>query len=80
MVSRWEAPVDAIALDRTTVMVGHLASLLRKFGPPEKTMAFCVDIPHAKLMARLLNDALGHLGLQPYAVSIVAEEGQAPFW
>jgi len=61
-------------------MVDHLAGLLRKFGPTEKTMVFCVDIPHAQLVARLLNDALGHLGLQPYAVPIVAEEGQAPVW
>jgi len=66
--------------DRTRVMVDHLAGLLRKFGPTEKTMVFCVDIPHAQLVARLLNDALGHLGLQPYAVPIVAEEGQAPVW
>jgi type I restriction enzyme R subunit len=66
--------------DRTRVMVNHLASLLRKFGPTEKTMVFCVDISHAQLVARLLNDDLGHLGLQPYAVPIVAEEGQAPVW
>lgn len=66
--------------DRTRVMVNHLAGLLRKFGPTEKTMVFCVDIPHAQLVARLLNDALSHLGLQPYAVPIVAEEGQAPVW
>jgi type I restriction enzyme R subunit len=61
-------------------MVDHLAGLLRKFGPTEKTMVFCVDIPHAQLVARLLNDALGHLVLHPYAVPIVAEEGQAPVW
>jgi type I restriction enzyme R subunit len=66
--------------DRTKTMVSHLASLLRKFGPTDKTMVFCVDIPHAQLVARLLNDAFGHLGLQPYAVPIVAEEGQAPVW
>jgi type I restriction enzyme, R subunit len=66
--------------DRTKTMVNHLAGLLRKFGPTEKTMVFCVDIAHAQLVARLLNDALGHLGLQPYAVPIVAEEGQAPVW
>ena len=44
--------------DRTKVMVDHLAGLLRKFGPTEKTMVFCVDIPHAQLVARLLNDSL----------------------
>ena len=66
--------------DRTRVMTDHLSGLLRKFGPTEKTMVFCVDIPHAQLVARLLNDTLGHLGLQPYAVPIVSEEGQAPVW
>ncbi len=43
-------------------------------------MVFCVDIPHAQLVSRLLNDDFGNLGLQPYAVPIVAEEGQAPVW
>lgn len=66
--------------DRTRVMANHLAGLLRKFGPAEKTMVFCVDIPHAQLVARLLNDSFGHLGMQPYAVPIVSEEGQAPVW
>jgi superfamily II DNA or RNA helicase len=66
--------------DRTRAMVDHLAGLLRRFGPTERTMVFCVDIPHAQLVARLLNDAFGHLGLQPYAVPIVAEEAGALTW
>ena len=66
--------------DRTRVMTKHLAGLMKKFGPSDKTMVFCVDISHAQLVARILNDELGNLGLQPYAVPIVAEEGQAPVW
>lgn len=66
--------------DRTKVMVDHLAGLLRRFGPTERTMVFCVDIPHAQQVARLLNDAFGYLGLDPYAVPIVAEESDALIW
>ncbi len=66
--------------DRTEAMVDHLAGLLRRFGPRDKTMVFCVDMAHAQLVARLLNDHFGHLGLEPYAVPIVSEEGQAPAW
>ncbi len=66
--------------DRTEAMVGHLASLLRRLGPTDKTMVFCVDMAHAQLVSRLLNDRFGHLGLEPYAVPIVSEEGQAPAW
>lgn len=66
--------------DRTRAMVDHLAGLLRRFGPTERTMVFCVDIPHAQLVARLLNDAFAYLGLDPYAVPIVAEEADALTW
>ncbi len=66
--------------DRTQTMAEHLADLLRRFGPTDKTMVFCVDIAHAQLVARLLNDAFSTLGMSPYAVPIVAEEGQAPTW
>jgi type I restriction enzyme R subunit len=31
-------------------------------------------------VARLLNDRFGHLGLEPYAVPIISEEGEAPAW
>ncbi|MBN1454157.1 MAG: DEAD/DEAH box helicase family protein [Anaerolineales bacterium] len=66
--------------DRTKAMSGHLAGLLRRFGPSEKTMIFCVDISHAQLVAKQLNDAFVDLGMAPYAVPIVSEEGQAPVW
>ena len=66
--------------DRTEAMVEHLASLLRRFGPTDKTMVFCVDMAHAQLVKRLLNNHFGHLGPQPYAVPIISEEGQAPVW
>jgi len=62
--------------DRTRAMVDHLARLLRRFGPLEKTMVFCVDTDHAQLVSRLLNDHFGHLGYDDYAVPIVAEEGE----
>lgn len=66
--------------DRTATMVEHLAGLLRRFGATEKTMVFCVDMDHARLVARLLNDHFGHLGLDPYSVAIISEEGQALPW
>jgi type I restriction enzyme R subunit len=62
--------------DRTQAMVVHLAGLLRRFGPMEKTMVFCVDTAHAQLAARYLNDAFAHLGYVDYATPIVAEEGE----
>jgi len=62
--------------DRTKTMVNHLAQLLRKFGIWEKTMVFCVDIEHARLVAKLLQDEFGpETGLDNYAVPIVSEEG-----
>jgi len=63
--------------DRTAAMVDHLAGLLRRFGPTEKTMVFCVDMAHAQLTARLLGDRFAHLGLEDYAKAIVSEEGEA---
>ncbi|MDR7415277.1 MAG: DEAD/DEAH box helicase family protein [Armatimonadota bacterium] len=63
--------------DRTREMVRHLAGLLRRFGPMEKTMVFCVDMEHARLVARLLRDELGpETGLDNYAVPIISEEGE----
>ena len=62
--------------DRTQAMVAHLAGLLRRFGPMQKTMVFCVDTAHAQLAARRLNDAFAYLGYDDYAVPIVAEEGE----
>ncbi|GBC78789.1 hypothetical protein HRbin08_02287 [bacterium HR08] len=67
--------------DRTATMVGHLAQLLRRFGHMDKTMVFCVDIEHARLVARLLQDEFGpETGLDRYAVPIVSEEEDASKW
>ena len=66
--------------DRTEAMVDHLAGLMRRFGPTDKTMVFCVDMAHAQLVTRLLNNHFGHLRLEPYAVPIISEEGQATGW
>ncbi|WP_376791878.1 EcoAI/FtnUII family type I restriction enzme subunit R [Thermoflexus sp.] len=62
--------------DRTRAMVKHLAGLLRRFGHMEKTMVFCVDMEHARLVARLLQEEFGpETGLDHYAVPIISEEG-----
>jgi len=63
--------------DRTREMVEHLAGLLRRFGKMEKTMIFCVDMEHARLVARLLQDEFGpETGLSNFAVPIISEEGE----
>ncbi|WP_340690621.1 EcoAI/FtnUII family type I restriction enzme subunit R [Hydrogenobacter thermophilus] len=63
--------------DRTRAMVKHLAKLLRDFGPMEKTMVFCVDMEHARLVARLLQEEFGpETSLDNYAVPIISEEGE----
>lgn len=64
--------------DRTELMTAHLAQLLRRFGPIQKTMVFCVDMAHAQEVARLLNNHFADLGYgDDYAVAIVSEEGEA---
>ncbi len=63
--------------DRPRAMVKPLAGLLRRFVPKEKTMVFCVDMEHARLVARLLQDEFGpETGLSNYAVPIISEEGE----
>lgn len=63
--------------DRTRAMVQHLAGLLRRFGKMEKTMVFCVDMEHARLVARLLQNEFGpETSLSNYAVPIISEEGE----
>ncbi len=63
--------------DRTRTLVQHLARLLRQFGSMHKTMVFCVDMEHAREVARLLNNEFADLGLgEQYAVPIVSEEGE----
>lgn len=66
--------------DRTTAMVKHLAGLLKRFGAMDKTMVFCVDMSHARLVARLLQNEFSSFGYSDYAVPIIAEEGEASFW
>lgn len=66
--------------DRTEALVKHLAGLLQRFGPMEKTMVFCVDMEHARLAARLLQNEFSALGFSDYAVPIISEEGQAAPW
>ncbi len=63
--------------DRTQAMVKHLAGLLRRFGHMEKTMVFCVNMEHAREVARLLQNEFGpETGLDNYAVPIISEEGE----
>lgn len=63
--------------DRTRAMVRHLATLLRRYGAMDKTLVFCVDMEHARLVARLLQDEFGpETGLDHYAVPIISEEGE----
>lgn len=63
--------------DRTRTLIEHLASLLRLFGPLQKTMIFCVDMDHAQEVARQLNNTFAELGYgDHYAVPIVSEEGE----
>jgi len=63
--------------DRTKLMTDHLAQLLRRFGPMQKTMVFCVDMEHAQDVARQLNNHFVDLGHgDDYAVAIVSEEGE----
>lgn len=62
--------------DRTVLMTEHLAKLIRRFGPMHKTMVFCVDMNHAREVARLLNNHFADMGYgDDYAVAIVSEEG-----
>jgi type I restriction enzyme R subunit len=62
--------------DRTRAMCDHLAGLLRRTGPMDRTMVFCVDMAHARLVAENLQTAFGHLGYDNYAVPIISEEGE----
>lgn len=61
--------------DRTAKMSEHLAGLLSRFGPMEKTIVFCVDMDHASAVAAELQNHFGHLGYSDYAVPIISEEG-----
>ncbi len=43
-------------------------------------MVFCVDMDHARLVARLLQNEFADLGYYDYAVPIISEEGEAATW
>jgi type I restriction enzyme R subunit len=62
--------------DRTRAMCDHLAGLLHRTGPMDRTMVFCVDMAHARLVAENLQTAFGYLGYDNYAVPIISEEGE----
>jgi type I restriction enzyme R subunit len=62
--------------DRTAAMCDHLSGLLNRTGPMDRTMVFCVDMAHARLVAENLQTAFGHLGYDNYAVPIISEEGE----
>jgi type I restriction enzyme R subunit len=63
--------------DRTAAIADHLTELLQRFEPMAKTMVFCVDVQHARLVASLLQNNFASLGYADYAVPIVSEEPEA---
>jgi len=64
--------------DRVEIMVADLAEKLRTFGSMQRTMVFCVNMDHARDVARELQNHLGpETGLNNYAVRIVSEEPDA---
>ena len=65
---------EIVLPDRTAKICEHLASLLDKFDPMQKTIVFCVNMEHAAQVAKELQNRFSHLGYDDYAVRIVAEE------
>jgi len=65
---------EIVLPDRTAKICDHLASLLDKLGPMQKTIIFCVNMEHAAQVAKELQNRFAHLGYSDYAVRIVAEE------
>jgi type I restriction enzyme R subunit len=63
--------------DRTAIMCEHLAGLLRTFDPMQKSMVFCVNMEHANLVRKELQNRFAYLGFPDYAVRIVSEEPDA---
>ena len=63
--------------DRTSKICEHLAKLLETFGPLQKTIVFCVNMEHAALVCKELQNHFSHLGYSDYAVRIVSEEMSA---
>lgn len=63
---------EVVIPDRTRKICEHLASLLERFGPIQKTIVFCVNMEHAAQVAKELQNLFSHLGYDDYAVRIVA--------
>jgi len=68
---------EIVLPDRTKEICGHLAKLLNAFGAIQKTVVFCVNMEHAALVAKELQNRFANLGHSDYAVRIVAEEPSA---
>ncbi|MEM4406893.1 MAG: carboxypeptidase regulatory-like domain-containing protein [Candidatus Methanomethylicaceae archaeon] len=65
---------EIVLPDRTARICDHLANLLRTFGPKQRTMVFCVNMEHAAMVAKELQNRFADLGYPDYAVRIVSEE------
>ncbi|GBC73267.1 Putative DNA repair helicase RadD [archaeon HR04] len=65
---------EIVLPDRTARICEHLANLLRTFGPKQKTMVFCVNMEHAAMVAKELQNHFAYLSYPDYAVRIVSEE------
>jgi type I restriction enzyme R subunit len=68
---------EIILPDRTKKLCDHLANLMQTFGPLQKTIVFCVNMDHAGMVAKELQNRFAHLGYSDYAVRIVSEEPTA---
>ncbi|MEM0215400.1 MAG: DEAD/DEAH box helicase family protein, partial [Archaeoglobaceae archaeon] len=68
---------EIVVPDRTRKICEHLASLLKRFNPMQKTIIFCVSMEHAAQVAKEMQNIFSYLGYDDYAVRIVAEEYEA---
>jgi len=68
---------EIILPDRTKKLSEHLANLMKNFGPLQKTIVFCVNMEHAAMVAKELQNMFAYLGYSDYAVRIVSEEPTA---
>jgi type I restriction enzyme R subunit len=68
---------EIIVPDRTKKLCEHLANLMKNFGPLQKTIVFCVNMEHAAMVAKELQNIFAYLGYSDYAVRIVSEEPTA---
>ncbi len=65
---------EIVLPDRTKKICEHIATLLDRFGPLDKTVIFCVNMDHVAQVAKELQNHFAYLGFSDYAVRIVAEE------